>query len=49
MLYKRFRKNFVLIIDDFENRIDEKLIYSILNQSKQYENFIVINSCAISL
>ncbi len=33
-----------LIIDNFENRIDEKLIYSILNQSKQYEIFIVINS-----
>jgi len=33
-----------LIIDNFENRIEEKLIYSILNQSKQYEIFIVINS-----
>ena len=33
-----------LIIDNFENNIDEKLLYSILNQSKQLENYIVINS-----
>jgi len=33
-----------LIIDSFKNNIDEKLFYSILNQSKQLENFIVINS-----
>ena len=33
-----------LIIDNFENNIDEKLMYSILNQSKQLENYIVINS-----
>ena len=33
-----------LIIDNFENNIDEKLFYSILNQSKQLENYIVINS-----
>jgi chromosomal replication initiation ATPase DnaA len=33
-----------LIIDSFENNIDEKLFYSILNQSKQLENFILINS-----
>ena len=33
-----------LIIDSFDNNIDEKLLYSILNQSKQLENYILINS-----
>jgi chromosomal replication initiation ATPase DnaA len=33
-----------LIIDNYNNNIDEKLFYSILNQSKQLENYIVINS-----
>ena len=33
-----------LIIDNFENNIDENLFYSILNQSKQLENFVVVNS-----
>ena len=33
-----------MIIDDFNNNIDEKLLYSIFNQSKQSENFILINS-----
>ena len=33
-----------LIIDNFNNNIDEKLLYSIFNQSKQLENFILINS-----
>jgi len=33
-----------LIIDNFKNNIDEKLLYSILNQSKQLENYILINS-----
>ena len=33
-----------LIIDSFKNNIDEKLFYSILNQSKQLENYILINS-----
>ena len=33
-----------LILDNFENNIDEKLLYSILNQSKQSENYILINS-----
>ena len=33
-----------LIIDNFKNKIEDKLLYSILNQSKQLENFIVINS-----
>ena len=33
-----------LIIDNFKNNIDEKLFYSILNQSKQLENYILILS-----
>tara|TARA_B110000211_G_C14027593_1_gene530586 strand:+ start:906 stop:1562 length:657 start_codon:yes stop_codon:yes gene_type:complete len=33
-----------LIIDSYQNNIDERLFYSILNQSKQLENYIVINS-----
>ena len=33
-----------LIIDSFDNNIDEKLLYSILNQSKQLESYVLINS-----
>lgn len=33
-----------LIIDSFTNNIDEKLLYSILNQSKQLDNYVLINS-----
>ena len=33
-----------LIIDSFKNNVEEKLLYSILNQSKQYENYVLINS-----
>ena len=33
-----------LIIDSYQNNIDEKLFYSILNQSKQLDNYILINS-----
>ena len=33
-----------LIIDNFNNNISENLFYSILNQSRQLENFILINS-----
>ena len=33
-----------LIIDNYKNNIEEKLLYSILNQSKQLENYILINS-----
>ena len=33
-----------LIIDNFNNNIDENLLYSILNQSKQLDNYILINS-----
>ena len=33
-----------LIIDSFENNIDEKAFYSLLNHSKQLENYLLINS-----
>ena len=33
-----------LIIDNYENNIDEKIFYSILNQSKQSDNYLLINS-----
>ena len=33
-----------LIIDSYHNNIDEKLFYSILNQSKQLDSFVVVNS-----
>ena len=40
----KFEKFECLIIDDYKKNIEEKLFYSILNQSKQKDNFIVINS-----
>ena len=33
-----------LIIDNFKSRIGEKLFYAILNQSKQLDSFVLINS-----
>ena len=33
-----------IIIDDFKNDIDQKILYSLLNQSKQLEKYILINS-----
>ena len=33
-----------IIIDDFKNNIDQKILYSLLNQSKQIEKYILINS-----
>jgi chromosomal replication initiation ATPase DnaA len=33
-----------LIIDNYNHNVDEKLLYSILNESKQLDNFILINS-----
>ena len=33
-----------LIIDSYDNDIDEKILYSILNQSKQSDNYVLINS-----
>ena len=33
-----------VIIDNYRNNIDEKLFYSALNQTRQLDNYIVINS-----
>ena len=33
-----------LIIDNFENNIEKELFFTILNQSKQLENYLLINS-----
>jgi len=33
-----------LIIDNFKNNIEEKLFYSLLNQSKQLNNYLLVNS-----
>ncbi len=33
-----------LIIDNFKNNIEEKIFYSILNESKQLDKYVVINS-----
>ena len=33
-----------LIIEDFNNNIDEKLLYTIFNHSKQLNNYVLINS-----
>ena len=44
MKYEDLNNLDCLIIDSFNNNIDEKLLYSILNQSKQLENYILINS-----
>jgi chromosomal replication initiation ATPase DnaA len=33
-----------LIIDSYQNNIDEKLLYSILNESRILDNYVVINS-----
>mgnify|MGYP000334881000 FL=1 len=40
----KFEKLDCLIIDNYEKNIDEKIFYSILNQSKQLDNYVAINS-----
>ena len=37
-------KSDCLIIDNYHNDIEEKLLYSLLNQSKQIDSFVLINS-----
>ena len=39
-----FEKIECLIIDNYEKNIDEKIFYSILNQSKQLNKYVVLNS-----
>ena len=33
-----------MIIDNYSNNIEQNLLYSLLNQSKQLEKYIIINS-----
>ena len=40
----KFVKLDCLIIDNYAQNIDEKIFYSILNQSKQTDSYVVINS-----
>ncbi len=40
-----FLKNFqCIIIDNYNENVEEKLLYSILNETKQLDNYVVINS-----
>ena len=41
---KNFKSKDCLIIDNYNNNIDEKLLYSSLNEAYQTEKFVVINS-----
>ena len=41
---KDFKSKECLIIDNYNNNIDEKLLYSSLNQANQTDKYIVINS-----
>ena len=43
-IMSKFNNFDCLIIEDFQNNIKENLFYSILNQSKQLNNYILINS-----
>ena len=40
----KFEKLDCLIIDNYEKNINEKIFYSILNQSKQSDNYLLVNS-----
>ena len=44
LVLENLEKIHCIIIDNFNNNIEQKLFYSFLNQSKQLENFILINS-----
>ena len=41
---KNFKSKDCLIIDNYNNNIDEKLLYSSLNEAYQTEKYVVINS-----
>jgi chromosomal replication initiation ATPase DnaA len=40
----KFEKLDCLIIENYKKNIDEKIFYSILNQSKQLDSYVVVNS-----
>ena len=41
---EKLKKTKCLIIDNYQNNIEHKFLYSLLNQSKQLENYILVNS-----
>ncbi len=43
-LFENLKNIDCLIIDNFDENIDQKLFYSLFNQSNQIENYILINS-----
>ena len=43
-ILKRYKTSECLIIDDFENNIEEKTLYSIINQSYQDNKYLIISS-----
>ena len=43
--FSKILKNFqCIIIDNYNENVEEKLLYSILNETKQLDNYVVINS-----
>ena len=43
-IISKFEKLDCLIIENYKKNIDEKIFYSILNQSKQLDSYVVVNS-----
>ena len=43
-IISKFEKLDCLIIDNYEKNIDEKIFYSLLNQSKQSDSYLLVNS-----
>ena len=43
-IISEFEQNRLSNYNNLKNKIEDKLLYSILNQSKQLDNYIVINS-----
>jgi len=43
-ILSKFQKINCLIIDNYNSNIEEEIFYTILNQSKQFDNYVVINS-----
>ena len=43
-IFDKFNEIDCLIIENYNNKIEEKLFYSILNEAKQLENYVLVNS-----
>ncbi len=43
-ILREFKTKECLIIDDYDNNIDEKLLYSIINQANQDNKYLIISS-----